>query len=153
MADSLAQKSHSFHSGPASLVRTVVGLFVSGLRRVVFILDFFCQPAWPLVEAAYGMPSALAIYYRVLIMSAHAMTEPSLEKVYVRKLSRAYVALALAQDVAKRSVSDHSAHSALRPLLNILNVTAELLEEVLQDALPEESTIHSPPIQSSDLLM
>jgi hypothetical protein len=99
------------------------------------------------------MPSALAIYYRVLIMSAHAMTEPSLEKVYVRKLSRAYVALALAQDVAKRSVSEHSAHSALRPLLNILNVTAELLEEVLQDALPEESTIHSPPIQSSDLLM
>ena len=81
------------------------------------------------------------------------MTELPLERVYVRKLSRAYVALALAQDVAKRSVSEHSGHAALRPLLNILNVTAELLVEVLQDALPEESPTHSLPVQCSDLLM
>ncbi len=81
------------------------------------------------------------------------MTELSLEKVYVRKLSRAYVALALAQDVAKRSVSEHSAQAALRPLLTFLNVTAELLEEVLQDALPEETPTNSLPIQCSDLLM
>jgi hypothetical protein len=100
------------------------------------------------------MPPALAIYYRVLkLMSAHAMTELSHEKVCVRKLSRAYVALALAQDVAKRSVSEHSAHDAFRPLLTFLNVTAELLEEVLQDALPEEGPTHSQPIQCSDLLM
>ena len=100
------------------------------------------------------MPSALAIYYRVMeLMSANAMTELSLEKTYVRKLSRAYVALALAQDVAKRSVSERSAHAALRSLLTFLNVTAELLEDVLQDALPEESPTHSLPIQCSDLLM
>ena len=99
------------------------------------------------------MPSALAIYYRLLNMSAHAMTELSPEKVYVRKLSRAYVALALAQDVAKRSVSERSAHAALRSLLTFLDVTAELLEDVLQDALPQESSTQSLPIQSSDLLM
>ena len=86
-------------------------------------------------------------------MRAHAMPELSLEKVHVRKLSRAYVALALAQDVAKRSVGEHSAHAALRSLLTFLNVTAELLEDVLQDALPEESPTHSLPIECSDLLM
>jgi hypothetical protein len=99
------------------------------------------------------MPSALAIYYRVLNMSAHAMTELSLEKVHVRKLSRAYVALTLAQDVAKRSVNEDSALTTLRSLLTFLNVTAELLEEVLQEALPEESPTPSQPIQCSDLLM
>jgi hypothetical protein len=100
------------------------------------------------------MPSALAIYYRVMeLTSANPMTELSLEKVDVRKLSRAYVALALAQDVAKRSISEHSAHAALCPLLTFLNVTAELLEEVLQDALPKESPTHPQPIQCSDLLM
>ena len=86
-------------------------------------------------------------------MSAHAMPELSLEKVHVRKLSRAYVALTLAQDVAKRSVNEHSAHPALRSLLTFLDVTAELLEDVLQDALPEESPTPSQQIQCSDLLM
>jgi hypothetical protein len=80
------------------------------------------------------------------------MTEPSLENVDVRKLSHAYVALAFAQDVAKRSVSEHSAHAALPPLLTILNITAELLEEVLQRTLPEEATRASS-IECSDLLM
>lgn len=81
------------------------------------------------------------------------MTERILEKVTIRKLSHAYIALALAQDVAKRSVTEHSAHAALRPLLTILNVTAELLEEVLQDALPEESSTPSLPTLCSDLPM
>ena len=86
-------------------------------------------------------------------MRAHDMTELSLEKVYVRKLSRAYVALTLAQDVAKRSVNEHSAHTTLRSLLTFLDVTAELLEDVLQEALPQESPTHSLPIKCSDLLM
>jgi len=81
------------------------------------------------------------------------MMELSFEKVDIRKLSRAYVALALAQDVAKRSVNEPSAHQSLRALLTFLNVTAELLEEVLQEALPEKSPTHSLPIRCSDLLM
>ena len=49
--------------------------------------------------------------------------------------------------------AERSAHAALRSLLTFLDVTAELLEDVLQDALPEESPTHSLPIQCSDLLM
>ncbi|MDQ3666907.1 MAG: hypothetical protein M3410_10085 [Acidobacteriota bacterium] len=81
------------------------------------------------------------------------MTELPLEKVYARKLAHAYVALALAQDEAKRYVSKHSAHVALYPLLTSLNVTAELLEEILQNVLPEESSTHSQSMASSDMLM
>jgi hypothetical protein len=81
------------------------------------------------------------------------MSEPILEKVYVRKLAHAYVALALAQDIAKRYVNEKPADKALRPLLNILDVTAELLEEILQNALPEESPTQSLPMPCSDMLM
>ena len=81
------------------------------------------------------------------------MAELSLEKVYARKLAHAYVALALAQNVATSYVSEHSAHAALRPLLTTLNVTAELLEEILQNALPEECPTPSLPTTCSDMLM
>lgn len=81
------------------------------------------------------------------------MTELSLEKVYARKLAHAYVALALAQDEAKRYAIEHSAHAALCPLLTSLNVTAELLEEILEDALPETVSTHAPPMTCSDILM
>lgn len=81
------------------------------------------------------------------------MSELSLEKTYTRKLAHAYVALALAQDEAKRYVSEHSAHAALGPLLISLDVTAELLEEILQNALPETVSTQSQPMTSSDMLM
>jgi hypothetical protein len=81
------------------------------------------------------------------------MTELSPEKVHARKLAHAYIALALAQDEAKRYVSQHSAYAALHPLLTTLDVTAELLEEILQDVLPAEEPIQSPSIACSDLLM
>ena len=76
-----------------------------------------------------------------------------LEPVNTRKLARAYVALALAQDEAKRYVNQHSTYAALRPLLTTLDVTVELLEEILQDVLPEEDPTQSQPITCSDLLM
>lgn len=75
------------------------------------------------------------------------------EKVDVRKLAHAYVALALAQDEAKRYVKRHSAHTAMLPLLTSLDITAELLEEILQLVLPEEVSEYSPTITSSNLLM
>ncbi|MBA2525727.1 MAG: hypothetical protein H0V18_08095 [Pyrinomonadaceae bacterium] len=81
------------------------------------------------------------------------MPELFVEKVDVRKLAHAYVALALAQDEAKRYVSEHSAHAALLPLLTSLDITAELLEEILQNALPEKDSPCSPSIVSSDMLM
>jgi hypothetical protein len=80
------------------------------------------------------------------------MPELSVEKVDVRKLARAYVALVLAQDEAKRYVRKHSAQAGFLPLLTSLDITAELLEEVLQNALPEKDP-PSPSITCSNMLM
>ncbi len=81
------------------------------------------------------------------------MPELSVEKVDVRKLAHAYVALALAQDEAKRYVRNHSAQAALLPLLNSLEVTAELLEEILQNALPEKDPPTASSITCSNMVM
>jgi hypothetical protein len=81
------------------------------------------------------------------------MPELSIEKVDVRKLARAYVALALAQDEAKRYVRKHAAQAALLPLLSSLDITAELLEEILQNALPEKDPPPSPAIMCSNMVM
>jgi hypothetical protein len=81
------------------------------------------------------------------------MPKLSVEEVDIRKLARAYVALALAQDEAKRYVWKHSARAGLLPLLTSLEVTAELLEEILENALPEKDPPHSPSITCSNMLM
>ena len=81
------------------------------------------------------------------------MHEQSPEKVDVRKLARAYVALALAQDEAKRYVSKYSMQVPLLPLVTSLDITAALLEEVLQNAMPEKDPTCSQVITSSELLM
>jgi len=52
-----------------------------------------------------------------------------------RRLARAYVALAFAQDVAKGYADEHT---SLHPLLTALDMSAKLLEEILEDVLPEE---------------
>jgi hypothetical protein len=51
------------------------------------------------------------------------------------RLARAYIALAFAQDIAKGCVREN--HS-LHPLLTALDMSTKLLEEILEDALPEE---------------
>jgi hypothetical protein len=81
------------------------------------------------------------------------MSELSTEKVDIRKLARAYVALALAQDEAKRYVWKYSLQASLLPLLTSLDITAELLEEVLQNALPEKDPPPSPSLTCSNMLM
>jgi hypothetical protein len=81
------------------------------------------------------------------------MSELPVEKVDVRKMAHAYIALAFAQDEAKRYVREHSAHAAMLPLLTSLDMTAELLEEVLQHALPEKDPPGSSSMMSSNLLM
>lgn len=55
-----------------------------------------------------------------------------------RRLARAYVALAFAQDVAKGYVNEHT---SLHPLLTALDMSAKLLEEILEDVLPEEDPV------------
>ncbi|HZI59975.1 MAG TPA: hypothetical protein VFD62_04655 [Pyrinomonadaceae bacterium] len=56
-----------------------------------------------------------------------------------RRLARAYVALAFAQDVAKGYIKERSEHATLNPLLSALDMSAKLLEEILEDVLPEVS--------------
>jgi hypothetical protein len=81
------------------------------------------------------------------------MPDLSVEKVDVRKLAHAYIALALAQDEAKRYVSKHSEQAGLLPLLASLDITAKLLEEILQHAMPEKGPPPSPLITYSNMLM
>ena len=54
-----------------------------------------------------------------------------------RRLARAYVALAFALDVAKGYIKERSEHATLQPLLSALDMSAKLLEEILEDVLPE----------------
>ena len=56
-----------------------------------------------------------------------------------RRLARAYVALAFAQDVAKGYINEHAEHGSLHPLLSALEMSAKLIEEILEDVLPEVS--------------
>ena len=63
------------------------------------------------------------------------MSTPFWGNIDSRRLARAYVALAFAQDVAKGYVKENeSAH----PILSALEMSAKLLEEILEDVLPEE---------------
>ncbi len=78
---------------------------------------------------------------------------PVAENDDARKLAHAYIALALAQDEAKRYVKKHSAQTAMLPLLTSLEVTAELLEEMLQHHLPEKDQPPTPLITYSNMLM
>ena len=55
-----------------------------------------------------------------------------------RRLARAYIALAFAQDVAKGYIKQQREEATLHPLLTALDMSAKLLEEILEDVLPEE---------------
>jgi hypothetical protein len=46
------------------------------------------------------------------------------------------VALAFAQDVAKGYINERSEHTSLHPLLSALDMSAKLLEEILEEVLP-----------------
>jgi hypothetical protein len=63
------------------------------------------------------------------------MSTPFYGNIDSRRLARAYIALAFAQDVAKGCVNENS---SLHPLLTALDMSAKLLEEILEDVLPEE---------------
>jgi len=64
------------------------------------------------------------------------MSTPFWGNIDSRRLARAYVALAFAQDVAKGYVNENA---AAHPLLTALDMSARLIEEILEDVLPEES--------------
>jgi hypothetical protein len=63
-----------------------------------------------------------------------------------RRIARAYVALAFAQDVAKGYVKENQ---SAYPLLSALEMSAKLLEEILEDVLP----VDEPVAEKQELLM
>jgi hypothetical protein len=63
-----------------------------------------------------------------------------------RRIARAYIALAFAQDVAKGYVKERREEATLHPLLTALDMSAKLLEEILEDVLPEEEELAEPQI-------
>jgi len=66
------------------------------------------------------------------------MSTPFWGNIDSRRLARAYVALAFAQDVAKGYVKERHEEGTLHPLLTALDMSAKLLEEILEDVLPVE---------------
>jgi hypothetical protein len=63
-----------------------------------------------------------------------------------RRIARAYIALAFAQDVAKGYIKERREEATLHPLLTALDMSAKLLEEILEDVLPEEEELAEPQI-------
>lgn len=71
------------------------------------------------------------------------MSTPFWGNIDSRRLARAYVALAFAQDVAKGYAKDHA---SLQPVLSALDMSAKLIEEILEDVLPEDEEEADPQI-------
>ncbi|HXQ73055.1 MAG TPA: hypothetical protein VN844_21325 [Pyrinomonadaceae bacterium] len=67
-----------------------------------------------------------------------------------RRLARAYIALAFAQDIAKDCASENN---SLHPLVTALNMSAKLLEEILEDVLPEEDVSSTENTDYKELVM
>ena len=85
--------------------------------------------AWWWRDRARGVDASISQFLNF------EMNTPFWGNIDSRRLARAYVALAFAQDVAKGYVKENaSAH----PLLSALDMSAKLIEEILEDVLPEE---------------
>ena len=78
------------------------------------------------------------------------MNPPYWSNIDSRRLARAYVALAFAQDVAKGYVNEHA---SLHPVLTALDMSAKLLEELLEDVLPEEDLLEKENADYTELTM
>ena len=84
--------------------------------------------------------------YRLKFM----MSTPYFGNIDSKRLARAYVALAFAQDVAKGYVSEHT---SLHPVLTALDMSAKLIEEILEDVLPEEDVLATDNTDYTELTM
>ncbi len=78
------------------------------------------------------------------------MNTPYWGNIDSRRLARAYVALAFAQDVAKGYVNQDA---SLHPLITALDMSAKLLEEILEDVLPEEDFLEKENADYTELTM
>ena len=60
-----------------------------------------------------------------------------------RRLAKAYIALVFAQDVARGYAKENA---SLHPVLTALDMSSKLLEEILEDVLPEPEEFLEPQI-------
>lgn len=81
------------------------------------------------------------------------MSEPFFKDSYNEQLTRVYVALAMAQDATKRWVDQKPEYEPLKGLVTTLEVTARMLEEILEQALPEKLSTTSPELSYPELIM
>ena len=81
------------------------------------------------------------------------MNEPFFKNSYNEKLTRVYVALAMAQDATKRWVDEKPEYEPLKGLVTTLEVTARMLEEILEQALPEKPVIPTLESNCSEMIM
>jgi hypothetical protein len=78
------------------------------------------------------------------------MSTPYWGNIDSRRLARAYIALAFAQDVAKGYANEDA---TLHPLLTALDMSAKLLEEILEDVLPEDDHLATDNTDYTELTM
>jgi hypothetical protein len=78
------------------------------------------------------------------------MSTPYWGNIDSRRLARAYIALAFAQDVAKGYANEDA---TLHPLLTALDMSAKLLEEILEDVLPEDDRLATDNTDYTELTM
>lgn len=69
------------------------------------------------------------------------------------KLARAYVVLALARDVAQSYMKQKPSHAGLHPVVTMLDITNDLLEEILEHSMPAEISSNHDDEVCSELLM
>ena len=81
------------------------------------------------------------------------VNELSIERIDGLRLAHAYVALALARNVAQQYVAEQPPNEGLRSLLTTLDVTADLLEELMKRLFQNELPPPSSPVLSSSIIM
>jgi len=81
------------------------------------------------------------------------MSEPFSKNSYNEQLTRVYVALSMAQDATRRWVDQKPEYGPLKGLVTTLDVTAKLLEEILQQAMPEKPAIPTLESSCSEMIM
>ena len=69
------------------------------------------------------------------------------------KLARAYVVLALARDVAQSYMKQKPDHAGLHPVVTMLDITNDLLEEILAPSMHEDTSANGDGEVCSEMLM
>lgn len=75
------------------------------------------------------------------------------ENLETRELARVYISLVLAQDLTKRLANQQPGNQGLNGIIVTLDVTAELLEKILERAMPGEPQVNSNPSLCSEMEM